>query len=96
MQDLYEFEAVIQKVHDLNATYVIFPYDIREEFGKGRIKVHATFDGCPYDGSIVNMGLKHPDGRICYVIGLTQALRRQMQKQAGDLISVTIKVRESL
>ncbi|WP_398577530.1 DUF1905 domain-containing protein [Streptococcus parasuis] len=37
---------------------MIFPYDIRQEFGKGRVKVHATFDGHPYDGSIVDMGMK--------------------------------------
>lgn len=43
-----------------------FPWDIREVFGKGRIRVHATFDGIPYDGSIVNMGVKNPDGSVCY------------------------------
>lgn len=42
MQDIYAFEAVIHKVHDLDGAYVIFPYDLRKEFGKGRIKVHAT------------------------------------------------------
>ncbi|MGN0362137.1 MAG: DUF1905 domain-containing protein [Bilifractor sp.] len=31
---------------------------MREEFGKGSIKVHAEFDGIPYEGSIVNMGVK--------------------------------------
>lgn len=50
---VYEFEASI-KPADRGGTYVAFPYDIREEFGKGRVKVHATFDGEPYDGSIVN------------------------------------------
>lgn len=48
---VYEFEASI-KPADRGGTYVAFPYDIREEFGKGRVKVHATFDGEPYDGSI--------------------------------------------
>ena len=33
------------------------------------MKVHATFDGIPYDGSVVNMGVKNEDGEICYVIG---------------------------
>lgn len=91
MQSIYTFEAIIQKVQDLDATYVIFPYDLRKEFGKGRIKVHATFDGCPYDGSIVNMGLKDQEGKICYVIGITKALRKQMNKQAGDSIRVTLQ-----
>jgi hypothetical protein len=51
----YEFEAVIQKVPDIDGAYVEFPFDVKAEFGKGRVKVRATFDGEPYDGSIVNM-----------------------------------------
>ena len=54
----YQFHAIIQQNGDMDASYIIFPYDLRAEFGKGRVKVHATFDGAPYDGSIVNMGLK--------------------------------------
>ena len=57
MSKVYEFEATIHPVPDKGGAYVIFPYDIREEFGKGRVKVHATFDEHPYDGSIVNMGI---------------------------------------
>jgi len=30
--------------------YVAFPYDLRAELGKGRVKVSTTFDGEPYDG----------------------------------------------
>ena len=58
------------KTPDNGGAYVIFPWDIRKEFGKGRVKVHATFDGIPYDGSVVNMGVKNADGEICYVIGV--------------------------
>lgn len=52
---IYEFEAVIKKVPDIDGAYIEFPFDVREEFGKGRVKVHATFDGEPYDGSLVRM-----------------------------------------
>ena len=54
----YAFSAVLQEEPDSGGAYVVFPYDIRREFGKGRVKVHATFNGIPYDGSIVNMGVK--------------------------------------
>jgi hypothetical protein len=60
----YEFEAVIQKDPDIDGAYVKFPYDVKTEFSKGRVKVHAIFDGVPYDGSIVNMGLKNVDGSL--------------------------------
>ncbi|OGO78115.1 MAG: enoyl-ACP reductase [Clostridiales bacterium GWB2_37_7] len=92
-QNTYEFEAVIQKVPDIDGAYVEFPYDVKEEFGKGRVKVHATFDGEPYDGSIVNMGLKNADGSVCYIIGLRKDIRAKIGKQAGDTVKVIIKER---
>lgn len=91
---IYEFEAVIQKVSDMDAAYVEFPYNVRNEFGKGRVKVHATFDGEPYNGSIVNMGIKKDDGSICYIIGLRKDIRSKIGKQPGDKVKVTIKERE--
>jgi len=86
----YAYEAIIQKVPDIDGAFVEFPYDLKAEFGKGRIKVHATFDGVPYDGSIVNMGVKNADGSICYIIGIRKDIRAAINKQAGDTIKVTI------
>ena len=67
---------------------------MRQEFGKGRVKVHATFDGEPYDGSVVNMGIKNSDGSICYIIGIRKDIRGKIGKQVGDMVKVTIKERE--
>ena len=89
----YRFDAVIQKNPDMDAAYIIFPYDIREEFGKGRVKVLAAFDGVPYAGSIVNMGLKNPDGSVCYIIGVLKAIRRQLGKGDGDVLRVVVEER---
>lgn len=91
---VYTYEAVIEKVPDKDGAYVAFPYDLREEFQKGRVKVHATFDGEPYEGSIVNMGLKNEDGSICYIIGIQKAIRKKIGKEPGDNIKVTIEERE--
>ena len=89
---IYEYETVIQTANKGGA-YVIFPHDTRVEFGKGRVKVHATFDGEPYDGSIVNMGVKNADGSVCYIIGVLKEIRAKIGKQAGDSIKVTIRER---
>lgn len=89
----YAFSAVIQKAPDQDAAYIIFPYDIRAEFGKGRVKVHASFDGAPYDGSIVNMGVKNAEGSICYILGLRKDIREKIGKQAGDHVQVTLRER---
>ena len=87
----YDFEAIIQKAHDdTDTAYVAVPIDIKAEFGKGRLKVHATFDGVPYDGSVVNMGVKNPDGTICHVIGIRKDIRAKIGKQAGEMVKVTI------
>ncbi len=91
---IFEYNAVIQKVPDIDGAYIVFPYDIKAEFGKGRVKVHATFDGEHYDGSIVNMGVKNPDGSICYIIGMRKDIRAKIGKQPGDTIHVTIVERE--
>ena len=90
----YEYDAILHENPDDGGAYVLFPRDIRQEFGKGRVKVHACFDGVPYDGSIVNMGLKNEDGSVCYVIGVLKAIRLQLGKSDGDTIHVTIEARE--
>ena len=74
MTKVYEFQAVMLPVSDKGGAYIILPYDIRQEFGKGRVKVHATFDGHPYDGSIVNMEMKDEVGNICYILGIQKAI----------------------
>ncbi|NLO47228.1 MAG: DUF1905 domain-containing protein [Clostridiales bacterium] len=90
---IYAFEAIIQKVPDLDGAYIEFPYDVKAEFGKGRVKVHANFDGEPYDGSIVNMGVKNADGSVCCIIGLRKDIRTRIAKQPGDTVKVTVKER---
>ena len=93
---VYEFSGVIEPVPEKSGAYVRFPYDIRKEFGRGRVKVHATFDGVPYDGSVVNMGVKNSDGSICYIIGIRKEIRERIGKEPGDMVAVTIQEREAL
>ena len=87
----YEYDAVLHEDPDSGGAYVAFPWDIRQEFGKGRVKVHALFDGIPYDGSIVNMGVKNPDGSVCYIIGVLKSIRSKLNKRDGDLVHVIIE-----
>ncbi len=93
-QKVYEYDAVIHSVPDQDGAYVAFPWDIRQEFGRGRVKVHAAFDGIPYDGSVVNMGVTNEDGTVCYIIGITKGIRKKLKKGAGDTVHVTVRERE--
>ena len=90
MSKTYEYDAVICELPEKGGAYVVFPWNIREEFGKGRVKVHATFDGIPYDGSIVNMGVKNEDGSVCYILGMLKAIRAQLGKGDGDTVHMVI------
>lgn len=49
-EKIYRFRAVLKKVPDIDGAYIEFPGDVRQEFGKGRVKVSARFDGIPYEG----------------------------------------------
>lgn len=77
----------------IRVEHILFSIWYPSEFGKGRVKVHATFDGHPYDGSIVNMGMKDEEGNICYILGIQKAIRATIGKQPGDTVFVTIRER---
>ena len=86
----HRFTACIERSGDMDAAYVVVPVDIRKEYGRGRLKVEATFDGEPYSDSVVNMGVKDADGNICYIIGITKAIRQRIGKSFGDTVEVTL------
>ena len=82
-----KFEAVILQNEDMNAAYVEVPYDIKKLFGKGRLLVNATFDGVPYRGQVVKMGTPY------YIIGITKTIRKQISKNFGDTVRVSLTER---
>lgn len=89
----HQFAATVERSGDMDAGYIVVPVDIRKEYGVGRLKVEATFDGVPYSGSVVNMGVKDSDGNICYIIGITKAIRQKIGKTFGDSVKVAITPR---
>ena len=89
MEKQYAFEAPLKKVPDMDGAYVEIPFDVKLVFGKGRVPVHATFDGEPYDGQLVRMGTP------CHIIGVRKDIRAKIGKQPGDTIHVTLRERKS-
>ena len=83
---IYEFDAMIEAVPEKGGAYI--------RFGKGRVKANITFDGEPYCGSIVNMGVKNADGSVCYIIGIRKEIRNKIGKQPGDIVFVTVQAIE--
>ena len=85
---MYRFRAPLIQNDGMDAAYVVVPVDIRREFGKGRLKVNARFDGVPYSVSIVNMGVKDAEGNVCFIIGVTKRIRNMAGKTFGDEVEV--------
>lgn len=84
---VHRFNGKLIQKDDMDAAYVEIPFDIKEMYGKGRLLVHATFDGVPYDGQVVKMGTP------CYIIGVRKDIRKKIGKTFGDEIEVTITER---
>jgi hypothetical protein len=79
-----KFRAMIQQHAGINAAFVEPPFDVEKVFGAKRVKVLATFNGMEYRGSLVRMG-------ECYMLGMTQEIRKKIGKDFGDTIDVTIE-----
>ena len=92
MKNKFEYDEVIHEVKDKGGAHVIFPWNIKELFGRGRVKVNASFDGIPYRGSIVNMGVRDDEGNICYIIGVLKSIREKLKKGEGDKVYIVIEV----
>lgn len=86
----YNFEAIIKKIPDKDATFIEIPFDVEKEFGARRVKVKVNFDGVDYRGSIVNMG------QDCFMIGITKAIRKEIGKDAGDTVFVEVEKDEEI
>jgi hypothetical protein len=79
------FDGVLTAA-DRGGAYVEVPADVVTALGGAkRIPVRATFDGVPYQGSIVSMG-------GCMVLGVLTAIRQQLGKEPGDVIAVTVEL----
>ena len=80
------FEAEIKKHPNLNASYVEFPFDTVQLYGKkGQVKVKALFDGrVDYRGSLSKMG------NTFHWLGITQEKRKELGKTFGDPVLVEI------
>ncbi len=84
----YSFSAPIEKVDGIDGAFVQVPLDLPRVFGAGRIKVHATFDGVPCDGSVV--AFKRDDGGRDYVLGIRKDIRAAIGKVPGESVGVTL------
>ena len=84
----YKFNAVIIKNPDMDAAYIEFPYKVKQEFGKMRVKVKVWVDGEEYDGLLCRMGTPN------HIIGIRKDIRAKIHKQPGDTVSIKLIERQ--
>mgnify|MGYP001256811950 CR=1 FL=1 len=82
----FKFKAKLIRHGKIDAAYVIFPYDVKENFGASRVKVKVKFDGVLYRGSLVRMGLAEG-----YPLIVTKEIRSKINKNAGDFVNVELE-----
>lgn len=86
MNDILQFSAILNSVEGTEALYIDFPYNVEELFDvKGQVKILATYDGVPYRGSLVKMG------GPCHMLLVRKDIRKQIGKNAGDSVLVTVQ-----
>jgi hypothetical protein len=81
-----QFHAIIKQNGEMNAAFVEFPFSTEELFNKkGQVKIKALFDGkVEYRGSLIKMKSD------CHILGLTQVIRKQLNKTFNDSVFVSL------
>lgn len=86
MSKTISFSAPMEALDGLpNNGAVVFPYDLKETFGKKAVKVKITYDGIEYRGLLKSMG------GDCVWCLIRKDIREQLGKHPGDLIHVTVQ-----
>jgi len=83
MANPHSFEAEIL-ASDGGGAYVEIPFDVEAAFGRKRVPVNATFDGVPYQGTLVRMG------GPAHLLIVVKEIRGKIGKQPGDRVTVTV------
>lgn len=86
MKQGIEFTGIIKQNGNINAAFIEFPFSTEELFNKkGQVKIKATFDQkVEYRGSLAKMKSN------CHILGLTQEVRKQLGKNFGDEVFVSL------
>ncbi|MCB0281328.1 MAG: DUF1905 domain-containing protein [Calditrichae bacterium] len=87
MTDAIKFTAIIEQAKPgMDAAFIKVPFDVKNAYGKMRVKIIAEFDGVVYRGSIAVM-----DKETGPVIGVLKDIRQKTGKSFGDTVEVTVR-----
>ncbi len=84
MTERQQFRAVINE-GDGGGAFVFIPFDVEKRYGKKRVKIKATIDGEPYQGTLVRMG--SPE----HMLIILKEIRQKIGKSIGDEVSIELE-----
>src|SRR5688572_18043141 len=83
---IHQFEAILEKHPELDASYLTLPFSVPEIFGtKGQVKVKVAINGVEFRGSLAPMGTGS------HVLGIRKELRNKMGITFGDIVKVNLE-----
>lgn len=83
-----KFETKLLKTEGMNSAYFIFPFDVKEYFGRhGVIRIKGTIDGIPIRSALAPML-----GKERYIMVVNKELRDKIHKTAGDTVVVELEL----
>ena len=83
---IQQFEAILEKHPELDATYISVPFSVPEIYGtKGQVKVKATINNVEFRGLLAAMGTGS------HVLGIRKELRNKMGITFGDVVTVKLE-----
>ncbi len=77
----YRFKGKLEDAGG-GGVFVYFPYDVKKEFGKGRVPVQCAINGLPYRGTMVKYGSPQ------HIIPVLKAIREKLGKKVGDEVEI--------
>lgn len=79
-----QFETVLEKHENMDATGITIPFDVEQVFGQKRVPVRVWINDAEYRTTVMRMG-----GR--YMMAVPKAFRDAAGIKAGETITVTME-----
>ena len=79
-----KFTTVLKGAEGIDTAAIIFPFDVKEVFGKARVPIKGKINKVPFRSTIVRMYGE-------YMVVVNKSMRDATKKKAGDKVLVEVE-----